>query len=169
MMSDNTMSTCRPLASAPSAASAPVTVGHREAERLQQLARERRHFAIVLHEQHVTVSLGRSARDDVAGRLDLPDRLAQRTRQEQSYRGADADGALDRHPAPRLLGESIDLRQTEPRSFVDILGREERLEGTRLHVRWHADAGVRHGDSDEVGRATLSVAFDAFARSRARW
>ena len=48
------------------------------------------------------------------------------------------------------MGKAVDLRQSEPGAFAERLGREERLENSRQHVRRDADAGIGHRQRHEV-------------------
>jgi hypothetical protein len=79
-------------------------------------------------------------------------RILAGTRQIDRYPGAPSDFAVDRDRAAGLMSEPIDLRQAKSSSFVDSLGRKERVEDAREDILWNSKAGIRYGNGDEVPR-----------------
>src|SRR5690242_4575918 len=78
-----------------------------------------------------------------------------------------AQAAISDEVATRLLDEAIHHAQAKPAAATAFLGREKRLEGTRQHIRRHAEAGVADRDDDvsagcKLGRA-LGVLDDLLA------
>jgi hypothetical protein len=63
--------------------------------------------------------------------------------------------AGDRHGPTRLAGQAIDLRQPQPGTLVELLGREKRLKHFWQDVRLYAAAGICHCQSDEFSAKAI--------------
>ena len=60
-----------------------------------------------------------------------------------------SDFAFRRYSSAGLVGKAVNLRQTEPGSFVDFLGREKRIEDLGQKIWRNAHAGVAKLYRDE--------------------
>ena len=69
-----------------------------------------------------------------------------------------ADLGIDPHLAAGLPGEAVDHRQAEAGALADRLGREERIERLRDHIRRHAGAGVGDAERDILARRQVALA-----------
>jgi hypothetical protein len=70
-------------------------------------------------------------------------------RQIKRDAGAASEFAADRHRSPRLMGKTVDLRQTESAAFVRTFGGEEWIEHQGQDVRGNAAAVVGNAQRDE--------------------
>src|SRR6266446_1610181 len=82
--------------------------------------------------------------------------LLRRARQKKRDRSALAHGAYDRRGTTALLGETVDLREAEPRSQPDLLCREIGLKSLCQHLRRHPRTGVGEYHCDEIACQTLA-------------
>src|ERR1700676_1945104 len=68
-----------------------------------------------------------------------------------------ANFAVNFDVAARLLGETVDLGQTQAGPVPNILSCEERIEGFRQHVRRHPTSTICNSDHDVLTRYDLDL------------
>src|SRR5207245_304634 len=91
-------------------------------------------------------------------------------RQQHREPGSLAELALDLDRSSGLVGEAMNLRQAEPGTFADRLGREERIEDLAQDVGRDAGAGIFDAHGDKVAALVGRRAIVRADRDRsARW
>jgi sodium-dependent dicarboxylate transporter 2/3/5 len=114
---------------------------HRVALALQDLAGQRAHVLLVLHQQDRLVA-GRGGRRGLVTRADLGGRF--NLGQEDLEGGAAARHAADRDRAAVLAHHAVHHREAEPGALAGLLRGEKRFKDAGLGRRVHAHAGVHH-------------------------
>ena len=128
-----------------------VDIVHDEAQFDKAGARHRADPVIVLDHQHGEVLGRREAHGGLGAGLFLSGQLG-RARQIELHRRALALFGIQVEVPARLLEETIDLAEAEAGALADILGGEEGIERTRLHLGRHADPGIADRDTDIIAR-----------------
>ncbi|MNP29268.1 hypothetical protein D3C76_1222860 [compost metagenome] len=80
--------------------------------------------------------------------------------QVQVHTGALARFRIHPHLATGLADETIDHRQPQARTLAHRLGGEERIEGARQHLRWHAAAVIADAQGQVVTGGQVQVRGD---------